>query len=113
MLLYNGLENLDHPNDPRGPHCMNLFLYLWAANSEDRSCPQVQIPDTLLIGNGAMRYWLFMDTNNQMKIKTREKLNDMPRLCKWFCRPMHVLKGTPVGAAMLDRACSAGVPCVK
>lgn len=46
-------------------HCVNLFLYLWAKNDSGHTCPYVKIPTTLIIRNGDIRFWFYMDENGE------------------------------------------------
>jgi len=59
-LLYNSLEDLEGPGvvpDGRGVHCSAIYFYLCTLNAQGFSCPGVNLPSTLLVTGGLLRFW--------------------------------------------------------
>jgi hypothetical protein len=52
-----------HPLE--GDGIVNLYFYLWQKNNELKSCPLVQIPQTILFEHNFPRGWYYYDPKQQ------------------------------------------------
>ncbi|KAK3281806.1 hypothetical protein CYMTET_10434 [Cymbomonas tetramitiformis] len=83
VLLYNRLERVEGTST----HLVNLLLYVWAQDDSGRSCPYIQMRNTLLISNGVPRHWLFTDKQGRLRRKNSLRLKDKEDIVRQIAPP--------------------------
>eukprot|EP00854_Cymbomonas_tetramitiformis_P020286 gene20286-24291_t len=68
-------------------HLVNLLLYVWAQDDSGRSCPYIQMRNTLLISNGVPRHWLFTDKQGRLRRKNSLRLKDKEDIVRQIAPP--------------------------